>query len=322
MRLRSWLLSILAASIATALIAAMVRSAGFTASDFTSLLFQVRPLPLLLFGIATSLHILLAAEKWRLVQARLELRLPGRREAFAFSAIGTALGQLLPIPVASAASRALGNRLVGEASARSGAIASVWEQLFDLGVMTLLLPASVFALITGSASLFAALGIPALILGGILVTLASRCLQLVRSVPLAFVRRAADTLGESNLLDRTLSMRLYLLSLCRFVTLWAMCLALNWMLEWPAPSLAFAIGLPVVVLGSVLTMLPGGLGASEWSYVTTMTTFGTPLPQAVSWAFANRLWNTQVSLLIGAVAMVLILRRPHLPRSARVSCSH
>lgn len=322
MRVRPWCLSILAASIATALIAAMVRSAGFTASDFTSLLFQVRPLPLLLFGIATGLHILLAAEKWRLVQARLELRLPGRREAFAFSAIGTALGQLLPIPLASAASRALGNRLVRDASARSGAISSVWEQLFDLGVMTLLLPASVWALITGSAPLFAALAVPSLILGGILVALADPCLRLVRLVPLKFVRCAADTLAQSNLLDRTLSMRLYLLSLCRFLTLWTMCLALNWMLGWPAPSSAFAIGLPVVVLGSVLSMLPGGLGANEWSYVATMTAFGTPLPQAVSWAFANRLWNTQVSLLIGAVAFVLMLRRPEPRRSAPVSCPH
>jgi uncharacterized membrane protein YbhN (UPF0104 family) len=71
-----------------------------------------------------------------------------------------------------------------------------------------------------------------------------------------------------------------------------------------APDLAAA--LPFAVLGSVLSMLPAGIGANELSFVAVLSHLGTPIAIATSWALINRLLVAQASILVGLAGMLLL----------------
>ena len=135
---RSNITTVVSGVLALLLLMALITVSRVDLARVLHLLADVRPFPCLALVLLTGLYILLAAEKWRLVERRLA---PGaelsRRLCFCFTAVGMAVGQVLPGPVATTLARSLGAKLVTGSGAVRGAVATVFEQMFDL-VTTLL----------------------------------------------------------------------------------------------------------------------------------------------------------------------------------------
>ncbi|MGH6956459.1 MAG: lysylphosphatidylglycerol synthase domain-containing protein, partial [Caulobacteraceae bacterium] len=124
----------------------LVRSTGVRAEDLKQACLHLRPIPLLAILAAIAVSIAAGAEKWRLVQNRFSPKPVGRGRAVALSAMGSAAGQFLPAPIASALARGGGTHVLEGAGGRRGALSSVWEQLFDILVIGLFTVPALLAL--------------------------------------------------------------------------------------------------------------------------------------------------------------------------------
>lgn len=294
---------------APGLIFALLRISHVRVEDVAALAMRADPFACLALVGATSLHILLSAEKWRLVETVLANSAPARSSAFAYSAIGTAFGQFLPIQLANAASRGLGNRFHAHRNGARGAMASLWEQMFDLWVVLVLAAPAAVTLAYRQPS-FMALALPASLLGGLALRPAAFHLgAIAERGSSGRIERFAAQIAGTGLLDGALMMRLYLLSLLRLAILWLMAVLVTVATSVPVQALDLAAALPFAVLASVLSMLPAGLGANELSFTAVLAHLGTPLHDAASWALVNRLLVAEASIVIGLCSLVLLRAR-------------
>lgn len=314
MKIRTVTGTMLGVTVAALLTMLLFRVSGISGAELTRLLGRADYRWIAVLLAATAANVFLAGEKWRLVEGAIAGTPPRRRHAFAYSAIGTAAGQILPIQLANAAARALGNRYHRGQSAPRGALTSVWEQCFDLLVMILLAVPAAAALAWADPRLFFALAPVTLLIGGLLLKTALSTIRRMSQLPMiGRARRLLTAVVDAGLADTALAVRLYAISICRAVGLWVMACAVGAAIASPVSAVSLAVCLPFVVLASVLSMLPAGIGANEWSYTAVLVLLGTPLSAAAAWTIVNRLLVAEVSLLIGAAALVLLGRRERMP---------
>ena len=285
---RSFFLGAAATCVGPMLLWALLRRAGIGFGDLPGLLGGLRPAPLVLVVLATALQIALAGEKWRLVEIRLADRRPTRRQALAYSLIGTAIGQFLPPPLANALVRGGGNHLSAGEGGRGGALTSVWEQLFDFGVVLLLLAPSMLAVSLGRPLVFVVSAPLVLLIGD----------RLVGPVVQAVGRRLKFS---AILTDPGLTTMLYRLSVLRFCLLtlatWAVAVAARFDISFSALAATIA----PVVTASILSFLPAGIGVNEWSFLFLLGAFGAPLRAIAEFSLINRIVVASISLLLGLI---------------------
>ena len=134
-------------------VAVLLLAALFVASDISvravvEVVYAVFGWPLLGIVILCGLQVLASAIKWRHVldQHPQHVRQPLRFYLF-HTAYGMLLGQVVPVQMGTAASRAVALKLHDEhRPLLTGTVTSVYEQAFDLAIPFALLPASVIAL--------------------------------------------------------------------------------------------------------------------------------------------------------------------------------
>ncbi len=321
---RSRLMTIASTLLALALVIALLVISGLDLTRFGRLVLSARPGPFLLLVLMAGAQVLLASEKWRLVERTLAGgAAPPRRFCFGLTALGAALGQILPIQIATALSRSLGSQvLAGSGAVRSG-IGTGVEQGFDLLIVAVIGIASSWCVRTGDLSHFVALASAlvavVLLLLGPVASLAKHSMhRLTAPRPSrGMVANIVRTLLRSGIVDAPLARRLAVLSALRFVMLWAMAAATTVTVGLDVPALQLAAALPLVVLASALALTPAAIGVNEWTFVAALTAFGTPVEQATQWALANRLLVAMASFAIGGLGAILLrTSRPH-PQSRR-----
>lgn len=284
----------------------LLRNSGLSAAELMQLAVSLRPAPVLLIIVATVAHVALAGEKWRLVEARFAGVAPERRDAVLYSAIGTALGQFLPPPLANAAIRGAGNRFARGGGARRGALTSVWEQLFDLGVCAVMCAPAALGLVLLSPRMFLVSAAVAAVAADVLVGPVVAWGAKVARLP-------------TQLHDRRLAQQLYRLSLARFAILVLITLSVVWAIGSSIEPLQLASIIAPVAVGSMVSCLPAGLGVNEWSFVALLAYGGVPFAVAALFAIANRLLVGSAALLVGlgaALAFGARRARPAFPTAA------
>lgn len=269
------------------------RSTGLGAAEVLHRFSSVKPGPLMLVLVATAASAALGGEKWRLAEGALSGRRPTRRQAIALSAMGTALGQVMPAPIASALVRGVGVRIRHGGGGRRGALASVWEQLFDIAVFVLFLGPAAAAVLTQDWRFF--------VLGAPIVAVLVDCLV----GPGADLGRRYLP-GAATLLDTRLCLSLYRLSLLRFVLLTVSILGVAATIRSSIPPVALAAAIPPVGVATVLSFVPAGLGVSEWTYVVVLSLSGVAKLESAAFALMTRLLVGFMSLGLGWAAMLLI----------------
>jgi uncharacterized membrane protein YbhN (UPF0104 family) len=306
---RSLVTTIASGALALVLLIALVRFSQVDLTQLGRLLANIKLAPSLALVGLVSLHVLLAGEKWRLVYRRMA---PGaelsRRLCFCFTAIGTAAGQVLPMQLATALARSICAHLVTGSGAVRSALATIFEQLFDIVVVALCALASFYCLWSNDLSWWSAIAAAALAIGFVLAgpvlgrAAAAAQWLATRHATLAQRIRA---LGESGLFEPRLTRHLFALSVLRLAVLWLMAVATAYAAGLNISALQLAAALPLVVLATVLVVTPGGIGVNEWTFAAALTALGADFETAAQFALVNRVLVAVASLMIGAAGVAL-----------------
>jgi uncharacterized membrane protein YbhN (UPF0104 family) len=299
--------------LAFALLTALVVAAQVDIGRVLHLLAGVRPLAVLALIALTGIYVLVAAEKWRLVDARLNggAELP-RRLCFAFTAIGMAAGQVLPAQIAVAATRSAGSHLVTGSGAVRGALATLFEQMIELVVVALCGLVSFYCMWRGGLGWWT-VGAAVVVAAGMLLVgpVSSMAVGATRAVggerlyASGRVARFCRTLAASGLLDAALVRRVYALSVLRLVLLWGMAIATTQAVGLDLSLLQLAAALPLVVLASAFAVTPANIGVNEWTFAAAFVAFGVDFETAAQWALVNRVLVAMAVLAVGALGALL-----------------
>jgi uncharacterized membrane protein YbhN (UPF0104 family) len=279
--------------------------------------------------ILLGLNSFLAGERWRLAERQLggDAQLMPRPAYFAWTALGTGFGQIIPSQLSLAMCRSIGLRLYHGRGLLRGTTVTVFEQFYDVVVAGLVAVGSVLTLLIGGGgitwltSVFAAFATAFVLYiagRGFLARLApmlahangTEWAQRLRNMLVAVVR--------SGLLSPGISWRLFALSLARFAGFVLLAAVSAQAAELHCPIWELAAVQPFGVLGNALAITPGGLGVNEWATTSALFAFGIPFQFAALWAVLNRALVAFAAIFVAAIgALVLVALRWSAPLHAR-----
>lgn len=286
------LFAVIAMAVGLALCGALVYRSGRGVGDWLAL---VRAVDLRWAGIALAgmaVNLVLAAQKWRRVEGCLAGKAPELRYAVGVTAIGWGLGQFLPVPVAAAMVRGLANR-VASRSARHGALASAWEQLFDLAAAILLAAPATAALMHCRASGVVAGLAVAILIGEVGAVWIPRVLGRVTRI-------------EAELISPSLCRFLWRLSLLRTAVLMVVTVVIAQAMRAGIPHYLIAEAVPPVIVAGVLSFVPAGIGVNEVSFVGLLGMAGVAASIATGFALVNRMLQLAIALLLALGGVVMV----------------
>jgi uncharacterized membrane protein YbhN (UPF0104 family) len=301
--------------LAVILLVLLVSFADLDLAATGRLLFPLRPQAFAEIVLLMGFNSFLAGEKWRLVVLSFDRGgsdIP-RPVYFALSALGVALGQILPVQVSTALCRWLGSRAYGGTAVKRGVGATMFEQLFDVLVAALVALASVVVIATGSgATAWCSVAILA-ILGGF--ALCGAAAGVAASVSRQFgqrwrhhngLARVLAGAGAAQLLGAGIARRLFLLSVLRFAVLVLVAAASADAVSLDIPLWHLAAAFPFGIFAAALALTPGGVGVGEWSLASALHAFGTPLQVGAQWAIACRILTVLASAACAAAALAVV----------------
>ena len=137
---------------AVALTVGLIVHSGITFSEFRHAISGFSVASVLGVLACTAVFLLLSSVKWRMVMRRVgaeSRHLEGWAPYVYYTSLGAALSIFMTVHVSVAVTRALGAKLHLKQSPIVGAGASVYEQMFDLGVLVLFVLSTLFALLFG-----------------------------------------------------------------------------------------------------------------------------------------------------------------------------
>ena len=287
-------LGVTAMALGLALCAAIIHHSGQGVVHWLGALRELDPRWAMVVLAGMAVNLVLAAKKWQRVEACLASFPPSSNYAVSITAIGWGVGQFLPVPVAAAAVRGLGNRLCSR-SGRHGMLASVWEQLFDLAAAVLLTVPALIALMHGSLAVVVAVTTLAIVFGE---------LAAVR-IPGLLIRVARMNLALGA---PSLCRFLWRLSLLRTIILMAVTVVVARAMAAEIRPELIAASVPPVILAGVLSCVPAGIGVNELSFVSLLGLAGVGSPAATAFALVNRGLQLIIALVLalaGAVAIAV-----------------
>jgi uncharacterized protein (TIRG00374 family) len=299
------------------------------------------PWLILLSVLTTVLHLTISALKWRLVMQAATAR-SGDNPPFSFHLYYTCLGdvfaQIVPVSLSIPIVRTIGARLYPGQRAVRAMGSSLYEQSFDLFVLL------VFALpgllwITGNVTTRQWIGLQsgALILGGVLVSLFARQIfrfgatilgRLSRWIRLLHKSHAAvDAIARSDLPSMWLSSRLFSLAVIRLCALIIRAYAAAKISGLEVGLLDLTGIMPLAQFAMLLSITPGNLGITEWTWTGLLVAFGAVSLQAASeFALVHRIVAYLSVLLFSSLVFAGTLARktpdqskndvPHLPEGS------
>ena len=300
--------------VAVVLMIPLAHTGHLDAARLADLTLSARPGPLLAVLVCLALSTWLSAVKWRLTSAT------DGGTAYALTALGVALGQVLPLNFATGLARTIGARVTGDLGMLRAAGTTAYEQIFDIAtVVVLAAAAGVTWLVGGDATAWAMLAVVASAIGwGLTGSLTARLSRWAggcsdpgenRGASQGVVRRLVAAIHASGCIEPGLARRLYLLSVVRFVLLVGMCHASARAVGLEIAPWQLGAALPFTILAMAVAPLPGGLGVFEWSLSGALVLFGVPVETAVHWVVINRLLAIGASVLVGLSGCAVLLAR-------------
>jgi uncharacterized membrane protein YbhN (UPF0104 family) len=310
---RTVLLAVASLALGIALLVLLFRFTGVHWSQMAALLRTADKRAFVLLCCLFGFNSYLSCEKWRLAHSALSD--PDdppltRTTAFSLTALGVALGQILPIQVSTSMARTLGTWAEGRAF-RRGTLGTLFGQAFDFLVLCVLMLATLLArLIRTNAAVWVACSLAVLLLT---IAICPRITAIMRWVAARVARhtgrrrRFASELLASGLMERRLARKLTAISAARFVVLALMAESVALAIHSPIPMWHLAAAVPFGLLAAVAGITPGGLGVSEFAFTGILAGFGTPLAMSSQWAIANRLLTFAAAFFVALVATTILL---------------
>ena len=311
-RLRRRLSLMASIAIAVGLIAALLLASGASLHSALVRLTHMEWSALLATVLFTGIHTNLGAEKWRLANASDGVFPVSRRSAFALTAIGVGLGQILPVQIASALARGVGAKILGIASFSRGGATAIYEQLFDVLVIGGFACASLATYVLGGGAL---VWFSCVAAGAAFVLMIAEWSRVLASWLLeTHVGRLPRRIGEfaaialrSGCLEPRIVRTLVLLSIARFGALVLVGAAITRAIGLDIEIWKLGAALPFPVVAIAIAATPAGLGVNEVAMAFGLSLFGVPTEIAVEWTIAGRVVATIASLTIGACGLALAM---------------
>jgi hypothetical protein len=275
--------------------------------------------------LLTGFNCFLSGEKWRLIAMRLRQddgRAMPRLLYFAFTSIGVALGQIVPVQFSLVLSRSIGAHLYGGRALSRGATATLFDYFFDVLVAAFLGLSSMLVLISGGGAITWALctlliGIAGFVLYGAAARLVVGALRLLGRRGCGRFHGFCTTTAVSPLLAPDIGRRLLAISGLRFTVLVLVGAVSANAVALDVPIWRLAASMPFAIIANALAITPGGLGITEWAVSSALFALGTQFQVSAQWAVVNRVLVAAAAGLCG-VAGALIAAAARSSRTRRV----
>jgi len=266
--------------------------------------------------ILISGPILFSALKWRLVTESQSDEKLGLGFYFRYISLSTGLGQILPLTLTNATVRALSLKRKDVMPVMKTTGLFLWDQGFDfLSLLLLVISglAYLFLGFSGLATIAVFAGCMAIILASMpmfikTVIATASIISQTKFVPLT-LRNKFASLAKANILDPTNARKLLLLSIGKFLISSAFytCI-ISAFGYFSIADIAFW-GAPSADMAGVLSQMPGGLGALDWTWLGILTSHGISPQEAAGLAFGIRCTilatNTTVALCVWSIYLTL-----------------
>lgn len=297
---RMWI-SLLLYLVALACVVVLGNWSGLTLASVRQTLLSIPLWLYAVFALLTVLQIALSAWKWQLVLKRLTPDASGAadfRFCFGFSAVAAFLSQFLTVYVSSIVVRGWAVKREHGMPARHGAVSSLYEQMFDMAALTVMVLPTVLAWSLGASFLqWAALTGLLVLAGGLMPWVLHAMLALFSKLRPSHpvLRKPYEIIGrwkELELLSAPFMIKLYAISIVRYLTLLVR-----------VPLLVAALGMSIALFDSIAAftivqatqiaaITPGQLGIREWTWTGVLAFRGYDLQVAAQLAIALRLAGT------------------------------
>lgn len=306
-------------SILLTLVGAVLCYLLFTSTDMTwDLLVDALRQMDLTIALGSLLFIatmqLFSALKWRLVtEAQSESTL-GLLFYFRYVSASSALGQLMPLTLTNATVRAIALKRKDVMPVMKTAGLFLWDQGFDFLALFLLLSSGLTFLLWGVGGYVA---LAFLLTCVVTITAAmptftrliSRLAALLgkQSIIPELLRSKLCALANANILAPRLARNLFLFSICKFIasTMFYTCIIAAFG-HTSMANVAFW-GAPSAEMAGVLSQMPGGLGALDWTWLGILTGHGLSAQNAAGIAFGIRCALLSTNWLMGGIVWFLYL---------------
>lgn len=289
-----------AGSILVAMVAAWLwwRAFEVTPDNLNAMLAGLRLGWLPVIFVLLAIHVALSAWRWADIEVCLGGQRPAFHIAFTSGAIAMGLGTFLPAPVMNVACRSLANRFAGASGSR-GAVSGTVDQLSDFVVSAWLAVPAALAMWQNDVRIYF-WGIPVMIMAGF-----AGIFPLMRAKPLLQRYWPLDSKGWIVLLlSRTALFRIYAIALLRLANLTLITIAVHFASGAASPS-ALAVAVPLVTVATAVAMLPGSIGAAEWSFSAVLRHLGVAPHAIINFVLANRVLLTALPLVLALLTLVL-----------------
>lgn len=316
---RSLVSCVLSVALGGLLLVYLLAHAGLDLHATAVLVEGIRPLSLVEVTLLFALYNFLGAEKWRLIDGNLQAS--GSRELprplyFAFTAIGSGLGQIMPVQLSLLLSRSVGAHLHGGRGLMRGGAAVALDQFFDILVAAGLGLASAVVLTVGGGAV--AWTLMSAIIAVLVWALYGKLVMRLTSGADALSRRLGGRVAGwcagialSPLLAPGIGRRLLAMSVLRFLVLVLIAAAGAQVTGAQVAVWQLAVSMPFAIFANAVAITPGGLGVNEWTMSTVLVAVGVSFQSAAEWAVVNRLLVAAAAVLCGVAgaAIAILLRR-------------
>ena len=321
--------------IALALFVALAVSIDIPIGDVVSVL---RGFPVIaMAGVigATAVFILLSALKWRMVVREVSGQGNGIKNwgfYLFYTSLGAALSLVTTVHASMAVSRAIGvKRHLGQ-SALSGAAGSLFEQLFDVGVLLQFALAGFVTLAFGHGVFtWIALSIAFCVLSGGLLAVVSlfrqQLLPKLSRLPVRFNRKLSDLLqwfaepSALRIFSPGFVLGMYALSLARYLVLMLRAFIVLWAVNAPVAWTDFPGAFSLVQLSKLISITPAGLGITEWTWSGIWLWMGYPIETTIPFILANRVFGSLSLIIVLAVVYLAAVLAPRVLASGEATSS-
>jgi len=293
---------------------------GLTVDLLLSTFEEMNPFLIAFCPLLVATFFLFSSLKWRLVtQAQTEERL-GLFFYFRYISLSATLGQVLPLTLTNAAVRAFAMKRRDVMPPMKTAGLFIWDQGFDFLALSLLMLAGVSYVFLGldwtivTLLLFGAVAavyfaMPILIS---FISWLAGFFGRLTFLP-GGVRQKFLELQRARILDHGLARKLFLLALCKFLTGCVLYTVIVMAAGYASIANVVFWGAPSAEMAGVLSQMPGGLGAFDWTWVGIFTKSGLIAQVAATVAVGLRcllvFTNTFVTMCTLSV-YYLFVRRP------------
>ncbi len=317
--MKKWLIALALFGVGALAFFQIISLADLSWDPFLAILLGVDPPMVLVTLVLLALVFLCAALKWKIIT---EIQSDAARSTFfyfRYVTLAVAVGQVFPLTLCNASVRAYAlKRKEGHGVLKTTGL-FLWDQAFDFMALGLLVCIGVIRYLGNLSFLstaLAALCIWAVIVGlmPVLTTLLVKVITWLCSkswIP-ARVRDMLGHLLENNLLHANVARKLFSLGMVKYVTSAAVytCIFALYGLGYMAFDIYWSA--PTAEMAGVLSQMPGGLGALDWTWVGALTANGLDAKAA-----ATAVLGMRFLLICSYLTLTLFTWGPHLVRRFR-----